>query len=368
MKAHTTFLRPIKFFAKRLLRAENLGPASGGLSPEQQTERIKYSKGIFPQGRMPTDFSITIGVAPCNYSCLFCPQSVSKPKKAVWLDLELLKKCVSEMPEDGLRIHMSSFSETIAAPNLVPAIRTIKQLRPKLKIAMATNGSLFREKVIEGLIDAGLDHYSYSFDAPTRETYVKLIQVDNFHKAWDNLQRVVDLRNRKGSKMIISTHIMHFKGIEKEFDEFKAAWQDKVDIVHLRTLGNWGGAGGLNLMGRLADLGFVPAHEAPAERFPCYSIFTHFQLQPDGHYMPCIGTTPDYASNSSYSLGHARETTWTEAWGRLGEMRQAHLHGDWGSIPACEGCNIWSLWKNGWIESARRGQKQYSLPGIEHPQ
>ena len=45
--------------------------------------------------------------------------------------------------------------------------------------------------VVEAVIDAGLDHYSYSFDAPTREKYREIIQVDNFDKAWANLERCV---------------------------------------------------------------------------------------------------------------------------------------------------------------------------------
>src|SRR5262249_23540700 len=156
-----------------------------------------------------------------NYSCRFCPQAVSKPRKATWLDLGILRKSLSEMPDENVILGVSSFSETIAAPNLVPAIRLMKEVRPGLKIAMATNGSLFREKVISDLIDAGLDHYSYSFDAPTRESYRTIIQVDNFDKAWRNLEQVTDMRNRKGSAMKISTHIMHFKGVEEDFEKFK---------------------------------------------------------------------------------------------------------------------------------------------------
>ena len=339
--------------------------AATGRQPDQKRE---YAKAVLNNGPLPTNFSVTVGVAPCNYSCRFCPQSVSKPKKALWLDLELLRKCLSEMPEEGILLNISSFSETIAAPNLVSAVRLMKELRPKLKIAMATNGSLFREQVISDVIDAGLDHYSYSFDAPTRASYQTLIQVDNFDKAWRNLELVAEMRNRKRSPMKITTHIMHFKGVEKDFENFKSHWEDKIDQVVLRPVGNWGGADVLSLTEKLEKLGFVSAHATPGKRYPCNSIFMHFQLQPDGHYMPCLGTTPDYASNPKYSLGHASDTTFLQAWERLGEMRRAHLRGEWDSIEACRTCNIWSMWEEMWEyrPAPRPGEDAYYLKGIEH--
>lgn len=347
------------------VRGEPNPPVS---QPDPDEIKIQYAKAVFTNGALPSNFSITIGVAPCNYSCRFCPQSVSKPKKATWLDLGLLRKCLSEMPEEGILLNISSFSETIAAPNLVPAVRLMKEIRPKLPIAMATNGSLFREKVISDLIDAGLDQYSYSFDAATSENYKKLIQVDNFDKAWRNLEQIVELRNKKNSSMKITTHVMHFKGVEPEFEKFKALWQDKIDAVGLRTVGNWGGADELGLTRKLEDLGYVSAHSTPEKRYPCNSIFMHFLLEPDGHYLPCIGTAAAYESNPKYSLGHVSETTWTEAWQRLSNMRQAHLRGEWDGYEACRKCNLWSMWNDAWPrkEDGKDGRETFRLDGVEH--
>ncbi len=332
--------------------------------------KIQYAKAVFTNGALPSNFTVTIGVAPCNYSCRFCPQSVSKPRKATWLDMDLLRKCLSEMAEEGILLNISSYSETIAAPNLVRTVQLMKELRPKLAIVMASNGSLFREKVVEGLIDAGLDIYQYSFDAPTRESYKDLIQVDNYDKAKRNLEQIIELRNKKNSRMKINTHIMNFKGIEKDFEEFKAYWQGKVDAVLLRPVGNWGGADEIGLTKKLEELGYVSAHKTPAIRYPCNSIFMHFQLQPDGHYMPCLGTTPDYESNIAYSLGHASDTTWPVAWQRLSDMRQAHLRSEWDSFAACRKCNIWSMWDDAWPrnEGNTSDATTFRLDGVEHAQ
>lgn len=348
------------------LRSSDSTTSTGTPALMLDTQKQQYAKAVFSNGVLPSNFSITIGVAPCNYSCHFCPQSVSKPRKAKWIDFALLRKCLEEMPEEGVDLNISSFSETIAAPVLVPSVRLMKQIRPKLKVVMASNGSLFRGKVVEELIDAGLDHYSFSFDAATPQAYRDLIQVDNFHKAWRNLEQIVEMRNRKKSPMKITTHIMHFKGVEKDFEKFKDYWEKKIDAVVLRPLGNWGGGGGLNLMQKMENMGYATAHQVPTERYPCASIFTHFIHEPDGHYVPCIGTASGYESDLRYSLGRVSETTWSQAWQRLQTMRLAHLRGRWDEIEACRNCNLWSLWQNPWTRSApdANGESWFHLQGV----
>jgi len=190
-----TILRPLK-------RALVGKPNSAGHEQDSETAgKVAYAKGVLSNGVKPTDFSIGLGAAPCNHTCLFCPQSVEKPNRAVWLDLDLLRKVLEELPEEKLRLNISSYSETVAAANLLPSVRLMKEVRPKLPVIMASNGTLFREEVIEGLIDAGLDHYSYSFDAANRRDYAAMMQHDDFDKVWRNLDRLVELRNRKKSRM-----------------------------------------------------------------------------------------------------------------------------------------------------------------------
>jgi MoaA/NifB/PqqE/SkfB family radical SAM enzyme len=330
------------------------------------------TRALFANGPLPSNFSINLGVAPCNHSCRFCPQSVHKPKKAHWLDPDILRKVASEMPEKGMSISISSYSETLAAPNLIPAVKVLKEIRPNLSIVMATNGSLMREEVVKGLIDAGLDHYSYSFDAPTRETFQRLIQVDHFDRVWKNLDRIVDLRNELGSKMLITTHIMGFEEFKESYQDFKAYWEKRVNLVYWREVGNWGGET-WGLETKLAEAGFhIPKSRERTRRMPCSSIFMHFKLQHDGRYAPCVAAVPDYISDEERHnvpyIGNAHEMTWMEAWERLSAMRQAHLRGDWDAFACCKTCNIWSLWPDHtWkdLDQPRADGTKFHVPGIE---
>lgn len=324
-------------------------------------DKAALRKKTFKNGDQPTDLSITLGSAPCNHACLFCPQSVLKPKKAEWLDLKLLEKVLHEIPEENLLLNVSSYSETLSAPNLVPAIQLMKKIRPKLEIVMASNGTVFREKVVADLIDAGLDWYSYSFDGATREDYLALMQVDHFDVAWKNLEKIVEMRNRKNSKMKITTHVMAFEGREAAMQAFRDHWQTKLDRVFFRDVSNWG-ADSLGLMRRLKEKGFVPRIKAPEKRYPCSSIFMHMAFDPTGEYYPCIAAVPAYPYNTIHALGHAATVTFDEAWQKLGELRRDHLNGEWDKHEACRTCDLWARWDDLWEHSpGASGGETFSL-------
>lgn len=324
--------------------------------------KIDYAKNIFNNGPLPTNFSITLGVAPCNHTCIFCPQSVQKPEKAGWLNLDILKKVLSEMPEQGMTVNISSYSETLSAPNLVPAVKLIKEIRPSLPLVMATNGSLFKEDKIRELISAGLDIYSYSFDAPNRQAYEKMMQIDHFDRVWKNLEKLCEMRKEMNSKMKIFTHIMGFHEFKKDFKKFHEYWKDKLDGITFRTVGNWGGDN-WNLADQWRKAGFTPIHQAPKKRYPCTSIFMHFKLQWNGLYAPCVASVPDYSPEKENHklpyLGDARDITFLEAWEKLRAMRLAHLKGEWDKYEGCKTCNIWSVFSNMWEENVNDPNNKY---------
>ncbi|MEQ8320935.1 MAG: radical SAM protein [Rhodospirillales bacterium] len=365
----------MSFIIKTAKKIAGLVSAKGNAKPasyllvDKEQDKIDTARRLLSNGVLPSNFSIGLGAAPCNHSCLFCPQSVEKPKKADWLDLALLEKVLHEMPEKGISLGLSSYSETLAAPNLIPAVRLIKKIRPGLPVIMATNGSLFRPKVIEELIDLGLDWYSYSFDAASRDDYAALMQKDDFQIVWDNLEELLAMRAAKSSSMKITSHIMAFKGREKDFEKFTEYWGPKLDGINFRPVANWGSSE-IGLKENLARAGFEGIHEAPEKRYPCMSIFQHFKLQFNGKYYPCVAAIPAYHTEMIDPLGHASEMTWGEAWAQLGTMRRAHLEGRWDEFASCRNCNVWGVsYSNVWDEeTASDGHTRFKIDGVEYSQ
>ena len=60
--------------------------------------------------------------------------------------------------------------------------------------------------------------------------------------------------------------------------------------------------------------------------------------------------------------------TWTEAWSRLSEMRQAHLEGRWDDYACCRTCDIWSGWPDIWEDRGETGGDgpRFGIKGVEH--
>lgn len=319
-----------------------------GVDSEKQENFLILQKANLPFGIFPSQFSINLGSAPCNHKCLFCPQSVKKPKKAEWLDLTVLEKALNEMPTKNINLNVSSYSETMSCPILFPALEMMKRIRPDLTIVLATNGSMITEDHVRRLINIGLEMLSFSFDASDRDSYRKLMQVDDFEKAERNLEMVCRIRSELGSNMIISTHIMAFENQSEGFEDFKRKWEGKVDTVAFRAVGNWGDEG-LDLKKRLAQIGFIPIYKKPERRYPCTSVFMHFKLGIDGFYYPCVAYIPGDVHKSK-PIGDARKITFNEAWARMEEIRQKHLSGKWNECPYCQTCDVWGLWEDMWFE------------------
>jgi sulfatase maturation enzyme AslB (radical SAM superfamily) len=324
-------------------------PQNGWHEFATDEQRRAEARRILCNGADPFNVALGLGMAPCNHSCIFCPQSLEKPAKAEWIDLALLEKMISEFPETGMRINISSYSETLANPRLVDAVRMMKRIRPQLPIIMATNGSLMRADVIEALMMAGLDEYQLSFDAATREDFLVLTQVDHFDKVWANLEQTVEIRNRIKANTRIITHVLAFQGREPEFERFKEYWQDKIDAVNWRKVNNWGGEP-FNLIDRLAEKGFVPANKTPEKRYPCSSIFNQIKIMHDGNYFPCFAAVAGWEGHLCPSLGNAHDVHWRQAWNQMGGLRQLHLQGRWDEIEMCRKCNLWGNFPNIWLE------------------
>lgn len=313
------------------------------LQMRKNLQKVYLSGGIFPN-----QFSIVLGAAPCIHACLFCPQSVKKLAQKLWLDLEVLEKVLLEMPEQGIMLNVSSYSETMLNPILFPSLKLMKNLRPGLPIVLATNGVSITEEQVNHLIDLRLDILQFSFDAPDQESYKIMMQNDHYDQAVKKLNMICKIRSQRNSDMKIYTHIMGFKCLEEKFKDFQTRWQDKVDAINFRQVGNWG-SDGLQLKKQLAEKGFVPVYQPPVKRYPCTSIFMHFKLGPDGYYYPCVAYIP-FTVEPGFSLGDARKVSFKTAWDRLEEMRHLHLNSRWDECPLCRNCDVWGLWENMFFE------------------
>jgi radical SAM protein with 4Fe4S-binding SPASM domain len=334
------------------------------LLDEEGEKKLALQRAVLPYGMFPSQFSISLGAAPCIHSCLFCPQSVEKPAEKTWLQLEVLEKSLREMPEDKIQLNVSSYSETMHAPNLFSSLELMKGIRPNLPIVLATSGVSITEEQVHRLIDLGLEMLQFSFDAADPESYKTLMQCNHFNRATEKLEMICRIRDERKSGMKVITHIMAFENQKDGFEKFKLAWENKVDIINFRPVGNWGEEN-LNLKKQLAEKGFIPIYKKPENRYPCTSIFMHFKLSPDGFYYPCVAYIPGDDKDRAFALGNARVMTFKEAWNQLNLLRQKHLTGNWDGCHHCESCDVWGLWEDMFYEENGKFDLDNSIKAMD---
>lgn len=106
----------------------------------------------------------------CNFKCTFCPQpTLSRPPRS--MDFELATKIVKDLQAMGhhhpIRLHV------LGEPLLYKQFFDVVDMAHDhdQRIILATNGSRFDPKVVEGIIRTQLDELVISLNTPEKSTY-----------------------------------------------------------------------------------------------------------------------------------------------------------------------------------------------------
>ncbi len=137
----------------------------------------------------------------CNYQCIFCSchsnlfrKKHSFDRKEIFknksMDFEIFKGLLKSLNKLGTRlVNIAGMGEPFLHPNLIGMIRYARE--KKILTAISTNGSLLNPKLINKLVDAGLNGISISLNAGTNETYIKLhptAKPGTFEKIKENIK------------------------------------------------------------------------------------------------------------------------------------------------------------------------------------
>ena len=108
--------------------------------------------------------------AGCNLACLHCRRldvhrCMSKDDMTTKESLAMIRS----LPETGKPILVFSGGEPLMRPDLFTLAKEAR--RVGLPTALATNGTLMNEGIAEGIVDAGFQRVSISFDGPDAPTH-----------------------------------------------------------------------------------------------------------------------------------------------------------------------------------------------------
>lgn len=133
----------------------------------------------------------------CNHRCVFCANvRMTRPKGCI--DLVLAKRLLAEAADMGVKeLSLVATGEPFASPDIGTVIRLAKEYGFTY-VYVTTNGGLATVEKLKNAIETGLDSLKFSFNAGTRETYLRIHGRDDFDKVARRIKEIA--RYRQESK------------------------------------------------------------------------------------------------------------------------------------------------------------------------
>lgn len=271
----------------------------------------------------------------CNFRCIMCPnKDLSKQDKG-FMDMALFQKIIDEARDFAFDINLAHRGESLLHPDIVEAARAARAAG--LFTRLHTNGSLLTEELGRGLIEAGLDHISFSFDGLTRETYERIRKGGDFEKTLANIVRFLEIKRETGAaRPAAAIEVINFEDVagfelDKARSTFQKHFQDlPLDSFVVKELHNWAGD--------------IEAARETNTYTACPFPWNALVISWNGDVTPC---TQDFFNRMV--LGNARESSLSEIWNgeEMTRLRRKLGTCDLDGLPACIKCD--RVWRKGFL-------------------
>lgn len=266
-------------------------------------------------------------VAVCNLRCPFCATTNKRwgKDKRGYMDFALYKRIIDEGIQHGLcAIKLSLRGEPLLHQELARMIEYAKK-KGIMDIYFNTNAILLTEEKFEKLIDAGLDRISISIEGFKKETYEKFRVGAKFEQLFNNVSKLIAIRDRKGvlfPQIRIQTVLLD--ELKKDFDEYVNFWRAYADEVSY-------------LDAREEAAGNKESNKVAA--WACPFLWQRMTILWDGTILPCL--MHGISDFSSMALGNAADCAIKDLWSgeRERHIRELHKNGESHKIQACIQCS-----------------------------
>jgi radical SAM protein with 4Fe4S-binding SPASM domain len=123
----------------------------------------------------------------CNLECAFCINPFL-PRKRASLSVADFEQILEQIPST-IKISLVGIGESFMNKDLWAIIRRAKARG--LSIGTTSNGTILTERILEEIVDCGLDWLNFSVDGATKETYERMRPGANYEDMLSNIRRVV---------------------------------------------------------------------------------------------------------------------------------------------------------------------------------
>jgi len=133
----------------------------------------------------------------CNAKCIMCGLSYANSKNIFEIALENYKRMLNNLVMDKVtEITFSGGGDPLLCKDLIKIMGYTKEIYPKVKLYLYTNGIALSEKFAQEFIKHNFCKIIISINASTAETYHKVTGVNSFNRVVSNITKLVVLRNK----------------------------------------------------------------------------------------------------------------------------------------------------------------------------
>ena len=174
-------------------------------------------------------------ITGCNIDCVFC--SVSSGKK-IEKETEFVveknylvqeAKKLIEFKDADIDIFINTHGEPLLYSEIVELVRDLRKIERVKTIAIITNGTLFSKKLIDDLVNAGLNQINVSINAIDSKNAKKLAGCDNY-----NIGNVIEMISYASKKIKIYVAPVWINGMNdsdiKDVIEFARSINAKIGV------------------------------------------------------------------------------------------------------------------------------------------
>jgi MoaA/NifB/PqqE/SkfB family radical SAM enzyme len=269
-------------------------------------------------------------ISYCNARCVFCayPQVKNTISHGI-MDDALYARIIDEAAPYRLkRVALLLMNEPLLDRKLPERIAYAKQkMGAATEVTITSNGSILTPKIVERLLDSGLDRIKISVEGLTRETYERVMGLD-FQRTMDGINRLIEARHSRAAaapKLVLS--MVNIGLNEQELRRYKRYWKQRGVKATFVAFENKGG----NVRD---DESLHPFGLTPFKR--CYRFNRCAYILYNGDMIPCCA---DWSR--TVVLGNVRDSSIRDLFHgeTLTAMREHFRQGAYDRLPLmCRNC------------------------------
>lgn len=141
----------------------------------------------------------------CNLACRHCARTNLGQLNALgYMSFENFKKIIKQFPKLK-KIKLYGLGEPFMNPDIFRMADYLKERYRRIYLDITTNGTLLTHEICQKIIIHKIDHVNISLDTDNKKTYKLIRGIDYFDKIIRNIKYLIELKNKIGSPLIVST-------------------------------------------------------------------------------------------------------------------------------------------------------------------